>query len=165
MTVFTANVWPANSDALFDDEPRALQVDLSQERADRIRQLAAFVTEHGLRKVEMFDASPVWLNEMPDQDLPEEIQPAPEPSKCPLEFPTLHICATEFWYTARLKHSEVAFESTPLPIESLPIREPITEDWCAHEWVYTGTAYGGDDESYRGEGRCYCKHCGADGDG
>ena len=33
-----------------------------------------------------------------------------------------------------------------------------------HEWAYTGTAYGGDDESYHGEGRCYCIHCGADGD-
>lgn len=33
-----------------------------------------------------------------------------------------------------------------------------------HEWAYTGTEYGGDDESYRGEGRCYCVHCGADGD-
>lgn len=36
---------------------------------------------------------------------------------------------------------------------------------CAkHEWVYTGTAYGGDDESFHGEGRVYCTHCGADGD-
>lgn len=34
-----------------------------------------------------------------------------------------------------------------------------------HEWAYTGTAYGGDDDSYHGEGRCYCIHCGADGDG
>ena len=33
-----------------------------------------------------------------------------------------------------------------------------------HEFVCTGTAYGGDDESYFGEGRCYCIHCGADGD-
>ena len=33
-----------------------------------------------------------------------------------------------------------------------------------HKWVYSGTAYGGDDESYHGEGRCYCEHCGADGD-
>lgn len=31
-------------------------------------------------------------------------------------------------------------------------------------WVYTGTAYGGDDRSYFGEGRCYCEFCGADGD-
>lgn len=33
-----------------------------------------------------------------------------------------------------------------------------------HSWVYTGTQYGGDDESYFGEGRCYCEFCGADGD-
>lgn len=33
-----------------------------------------------------------------------------------------------------------------------------------HEWMYTGTAYGGDDSSYNGEGRCYCAYCGADGD-
>ena len=38
------------------------------------------------------------------------------------------------------------------------------EEECAHEWAFTGTAYGGDDESYHGEGRCYCTKCGADGD-
>jgi hypothetical protein len=42
------------------------------------------------------------------------------------------------------------------------------DDHCTnaggHEWAYTGTQYGGDDESYHGEGRCYCVWCGADGD-
>lgn len=33
-----------------------------------------------------------------------------------------------------------------------------------HSWSYSGTAYGGDDESYHGEGRCICSQCGADGD-
>jgi hypothetical protein len=33
-----------------------------------------------------------------------------------------------------------------------------------HRWSYTGSAYGGDDESFHGEGRCYCSNCGADGD-
>lgn len=33
-----------------------------------------------------------------------------------------------------------------------------------HEWAFTGTQYGGDDESYSGEGRSICVHCGADGD-
>ncbi len=46
--------------------------------------------------------------------------------------------------------------------------EPGDDDACCnpggHSWVYTGTAYGGDDESYFGEGRCYCEWCGADGD-
>lgn len=35
---------------------------------------------------------------------------------------------------------------------------------CAHEWEYTGTAYGGDDPRWHGEGRCICRKCGADGD-
>ena len=35
---------------------------------------------------------------------------------------------------------------------------------CVHEWAYTGTAYGGDDERWMGEGRAYCVNCGADGD-
>ena len=35
---------------------------------------------------------------------------------------------------------------------------------CAHEWAYSGTAYGGDDERWFGDGRCYCAKCGADGD-
>jgi hypothetical protein len=40
----------------------------------------------------------------------------------------------------------------------------IQQFLCSHEWAYTGTAYGGDDERWSGEGRCYCLHCGADGD-
>jgi hypothetical protein len=43
--------------------------------------------------------------------------------------------------------------------------EEPEEETCAHEWGYSGTAYGGDDERWHGEGRCYCVHCGADGDG
>lgn len=43
--------------------------------------------------------------------------------------------------------------------------EPSCTDPGGHSWAFTGTAYGGDDESYHGEGRCYCEHCGADGDG
>jgi hypothetical protein len=40
------------------------------------------------------------------------------------------------------------------------------EEFCCpgHEWAFTGTAYGGDDERWCGEGRCYCINCGADGD-
>jgi hypothetical protein len=40
------------------------------------------------------------------------------------------------------------------------------EQFCCpgHDWVYTGSLYGGDDDSYHGEGRCYCALCGADGD-
>lgn len=41
----------------------------------------------------------------------------------------------------------------------------IDQFLCSHEWHYTGTAYGGDDPSYHGEGHCYCSKCGADGDG
>ena len=43
--------------------------------------------------------------------------------------------------------------------------ESFAEFTCpGHQWAYTGSAYGGDDESYFGEGRCYCQNCGADGD-
>jgi hypothetical protein len=42
--------------------------------------------------------------------------------------------------------------------------EQDPQDSCAHDWNHTGTAYGGDDESYRGEGRVICRKCGADGD-
>jgi hypothetical protein len=42
--------------------------------------------------------------------------------------------------------------------------QSIDQFLCAHSFVYTGTAYGGDDASYRGEGRCYCSKCGLDGD-
>lgn len=43
-----------------------------------------------------------------------------------------------------------------------PDEEPGSN--CAHEWTYTGTAYGGDDDRWFGEGRGYCAKCGADGD-
>lgn len=44
-------------------------------------------------------------------------------------------------------------------------RDPGQRGDCpGHVWVYTGSSYGGDDESYHGEGRCYCELCGADGD-
>ena len=43
--------------------------------------------------------------------------------------------------------------------------DSLQEFLCpGHEWAYTGTQYGGDDESYHGEGRAYCVHCGKDGD-
>lgn len=43
--------------------------------------------------------------------------------------------------------------------------EPRCTNPAGHEWECTGTAYGGDDESYFGEGRSYCIWCGMDGDG
>lgn len=43
--------------------------------------------------------------------------------------------------------------------------DSLQEFLCpGHEFAYTGTEYGGDDESYHGEGRAYCVHCGKDGD-
>jgi hypothetical protein len=50
-------------------------------------------------------------------------------------------------------------------VASEPELDPGQRGPCpGHEFVCTGTAYGGDDESYHGEGRSYCIHCGADGD-
>lgn len=43
--------------------------------------------------------------------------------------------------------------------------EPVCTNPGGHVFVCSGTAYGGDDDSYHGEGRCYCIYCGADGDG
>jgi hypothetical protein len=36
--------------------------------------------------------------------------------------------------------------------------------YCDHEWACTGSAYGGADDRWHGEGRMYCVKCGADGD-
>ena len=68
----------------------------------------------------------------------------------------------------------------PGPFEEMCQRQGITPEYphdslsdepetrctnpAGHEWHYTGTAYGGDDERWCGEGRVYCVHCGADGD-
>jgi hypothetical protein len=47
--------------------------------------------------------------------------------------------------------------------------EDEPEDRCTnpggHEFECTGTAYGGDDARWFGEGRSFCIYCGADGDG
>lgn len=50
-------------------------------------------------------------------------------------------------------------------VDDRPEPDPGSDDPnCVHEWANTGTAYGGDDERWMGEGRAYCIHCGADGD-
>lgn len=48
--------------------------------------------------------------------------------------------------------------------DAWPDARNIDEALCHHEWACTGSAYGGDDESYHGEGRSYCLRCGTDGD-
>lgn len=65
---------------------------------------------------------------------------------------------------------------TPAPVNATRANEddqdpPTEQETCAHAlpdgssaFVYTGRAYGGDDERWCGEGRCYCSLCGQDGD-
>lgn len=63
-------------------------------------------------------------------------------------------------------HGDVVILQLGTPDEAdEPEGDPGQRGPCpGHKWVYTGTAYGGDDTSYHGEGRAYCEHCGADGD-
>jgi len=49
-------------------------------------------------------------------------------------------------------------------IDPCTLEDIEPSDNCAHEWVFTGTAYGGDDPRWFGDGRCFCAKCGADGD-
>ncbi len=73
------------------------------------------------------------------------------------------------WFRADMSAAEAAYrikdrrakitEFSMSPEEALEVF-----DACAHDFVYTGSAYGGDDESFHGEGRCYCSKCGTDGD-
>lgn len=48
-----------------------------------------------------------------------------------------------------------------------PNGENTNPDRCTnpkgHEFACTGTAYGGGDERFHDDGRCYCIHCDADG--
>lgn len=46
----------------------------------------------------------------------------------------------------------------------LPMAQFYCETEVGHQWRYSGSAYDGDDDSFGGEGRCYCCLCGADGD-
>jgi hypothetical protein len=48
--------------------------------------------------------------------------------------------------------------------DHLSFEQFICETTRGHSWSFTGSAYGGDDDSYHGEGRAYCCYCGADGD-
>jgi hypothetical protein len=71
------------------------------------------------------------------------------------------------YHQLRIEHPEIA---------ALTVYQYLRDDQgltisqfeCAtkrgHSWGFTGSDYGGDDEGYRGEGRCYCRFCGADGD-
>ena len=66
--------------------------------------------------------------------------------------------------TFRAKHPEVSAQKALTYLRASPA-ESFEQFFCAHEFAFTGTAYGGDDTSYHGEGRCYCSKCGLDGDG
>lgn len=48
--------------------------------------------------------------------------------------------------------------------EGLTFDQFVCAHTTGHSWQYTGSAYGGDDFTYHGEGRAYCGGCGADGD-
>jgi hypothetical protein len=64
---------------------------------------------------------------------------------------------------AALHHEPLPTIFYPWGIDANTLEDDPSEG-CAHVWAYTGTEYGGDDESYHGEGRVYCELCGADGD-
>lgn len=49
--------------------------------------------------------------------------------------------------------------------EGLSFDQFVCAHTHGHSWTFAGTAYGGEDDSYHGEGRSYCALCGADGDG
>lgn len=53
-------------------------------------------------------------------------------------------------------------------MDRLPFDDDAADPPCTnpggHEFECTGVLYGGDDERYHGEGRCFCIWCGADGD-
>jgi hypothetical protein len=61
---------------------------------------------------------------------------------------------------------ECGFDGIASPMLTSSDDEPGDDctNSSGHSWVYSGSAYGGDDDSYHGEGRCYCEFCGADGD-
>ena len=59
--------------------------------------------------------------------------------------------------------TDTAQDDWPLDFYGDPADD--SEESCPHSWSFTGTAYGGDDPRYHGEGRVVCRLCGADGDG
>jgi hypothetical protein len=71
------------------------------------------------------------------------------------------------YFQLRSRHPEaparltLAYVSDPA---GLDFDQFLCERTTGHSWAFTGSAYGGDDDRWGGEGRCYCSRCGADGD-
>jgi hypothetical protein len=92
-------------------------------------------------------------------DLVEQCQSAHEDDGT-VYVPTRAEAIDACWRASELDWSDTNYAATGAALRILH-KEAET---CAHDWVYSGTAYGGDDPRYSGEGRCYCAKCGADGD-
>jgi hypothetical protein len=65
----------------------------------------------------------------------------------------------------RRQRDELQFMHEPVIGDDPDDDDPPCTNPEGHEWVCTGTGYGGDDERFFGEGRMYCTWCGKDGDG
>jgi hypothetical protein len=61
--------------------------------------------------------------------------------------------------------ASAAYSATKDSLENgVRLEEAVCSFTGGHSWHYSGTAYGGDDERYHGEGTVRCSYCGADGD-
>jgi len=75
--------------------------------------------------------------------------------------------ASEYRYL-RERHPHVAaslvFAYILAPDDYLTLEQFVCARTVGHVWTCTGTAGGGDDPRFHGEGRMLCSNCGADGD-
>lgn len=67
-------------------------------------------------------------------------------------------------FNAKAAYDKASAISEPRSVDDEDNGEQRCTNPGGHQFECTGTAYGGDDERWHGEGRCLCIHCGADGD-
>jgi hypothetical protein len=84
------------TDSDYDEIPVIARFDVSKLDLDEIRKLATIVEENSLFKVEKFDYRTDWFD---SEDNPD--------SAIRTEADTLNVSATEFWFAAYIKHTNV----------------------------------------------------------
>ena len=110
----------------FGDEPNGIRVDVTAAMAADIRRYASFVQSNKhMYKVEIFDLSAEWLDDIPEEPEPGDDRPDYTVSECRLDCVVLNVGDNDFWYTAFIKNTDVEIESEHWSLTDLP-DEPVS---------------------------------------
>lgn len=90
----------------YDEIPSVAVFSIQEETAQRIVRLASIVMANDLHKVSRFDYRTQWLKHDPEKS-PEDAESAGEENEVNTDADTLNVSATEFWFSASIKHADV----------------------------------------------------------